>query len=251
MLHSIKRLIGFTIGATDGEIGKVKDFFFDDETWTVRYLVVETGSWLFGRKILIPPMAFQMPDWDSEVFHVNLTRDQVKNSPDIDTEKPVSRQQEIDLYGHYSWPFYGHTGYGAILPLGTISPGFPSDETVADDLGRAEYMAEDQHLRSIKDVSDYKIHATDGDIGEVADFLIDDTLWEIPFLVLETGNWFTGKQILIPVKSINNIDLASSSVYVNQTIEALRNSPEFENDIPVNEGFERIKYHYRADASSS
>src|SRR5690349_6541754 len=103
MKRSAKNLIGFTMGATDGEIGKVKEFYFDDKTWTIRYLIVETGSWLFGRKVLISPQAVVTPDWENNVFPVNLTKEQIKNSPDIDTEKTVSRQQEIELYAHYPW----------------------------------------------------------------------------------------------------------------------------------------------------
>ncbi len=106
MKRSIKSLIGYTMGATDGEIGKVKEFYFDDESWTIRYLIVETGSWLSGRKVLISPDALLTPDWQQKVFPVNLTKKQIKNSPHIDTEKPVSRQQEMKLYEHYPWTSY-------------------------------------------------------------------------------------------------------------------------------------------------
>ncbi len=251
MLRSIKSLIGFTIGATDGEIGKVKDFYFDDETWTIRYLIVETGNWLFGRKVLIPPLAFKKPDWAAEIFPVSLSREQVKSSPDINTEKPVTRQQEKDLHEHYNWPYYGLTGYGAIIPIGTIgAPGIHGEDQSKPEQN-VQKPAEDQHLRSIRDISHYKLHATDGGIGDVADFLFDDSSWKIPFIVLETGNWFTGKQILISVKNILRIDWEKSSVYVDQSKETLKNSPDFEEKVPIHEGFERIKYHYRPDPGTA
>ncbi len=106
MIRRVDNLIGFTIGGTDGDIGNVKDFYFDDKTWTIRYIIVETGSWLFGRKVLLSPQAVTTSDWEKELFKVNLTMEQIKNSPNIDTEKPVSRQHERELYGYYPWGGY-------------------------------------------------------------------------------------------------------------------------------------------------
>ncbi len=101
MKRSLKNLIGFTISAIDGEIGKVKEFYYDDETWKIRYLVVESGSWLFGRNVLIATNAILTPDWMNNILPVNLSKEQVKNSPFIDTEKPISPKQELALYTYY------------------------------------------------------------------------------------------------------------------------------------------------------
>src|SRR5882762_2158057 len=118
MRRNIKSLAGFQVVASDGEFGKVDDFYFDDETWTIRYLVVKTGGWLFGRNVLISPAALKEPDWKNEKLPVNLTQEQIKNSPDIDTEKTVSRQQEIELYSHFGWPYYGPVGVGFYGSMG-------------------------------------------------------------------------------------------------------------------------------------
>src|SRR5688572_14528188 len=118
MLQSVHNLIGFTLGAIDGEIGIIKDFYFDDRTWNVRYLIIETGGWLFGRKVLLSPVELQTPDWQRKVFPVNLTQEQIKNSPDINTDKPVSLRQEIDLRMHYGWADYGGQWGMGYLPVG-------------------------------------------------------------------------------------------------------------------------------------
>src|SRR5438105_5096052 len=106
MLISVKDLAGFHLAATDGSIGEVQDCYFDDVHWTVRYLVVDTGGWLSGRKVLISPMAIRGIDIDGEHVIVDLTREQVERSPDIDTHRPVSRQHEIALLQYYGYPSY-------------------------------------------------------------------------------------------------------------------------------------------------
>lgn len=262
MLHSIQNLIGFTMGATDGEIGKVKDFYFDDQTWKVRYLVVETGNWLFGRKVLLSPVALQTPDWDNKVFPVNLTKDQVKHSPDIDTDQPVSRQQESELHSHYSWPINTGAGVGFMttgMVGGVVAPGIPFDQRISDEVRNHEddtisdrgpnpetedHTAGDPHLRSFKDVSGYNIHSADGELGEVEDFLVDSTTWNIPFVVVETGSWYSGSKILTPTNNIRKIEWEKSEVYINQTAESLKNSPEFDYGRPMDQEFERNLYNY-------
>lgn len=238
MLHGVKKLTGFTIGATDGEIGTVRDIYFDDATWKVRYLVVETGNWLFGRKILLSPVAVQSIGWDAKTIRVNLTTDQVKHSPDIDTDKPVSVQQEAELHKHYLWPQDGG-GFGFMttgMVGGVIAPGIPFDERITshldDDRTPSERISEeeipgDRHLRSFKGTTGYSIHATDDVLGEVSDFLIDDSTWDIPYAVIETGNWFSGKKIITPTSGISQIEWANSAVYINQTIGSLKDMSEF------------------------
>jgi len=97
MLRSLKKLFGNKILATDGQIGRVHDFYFDDQEWTVRYMVADTGGWLKGRLVLISPAALGEADWGAESFPVNLTRQQIGESPGIEEDLPVSRQQEIEL----------------------------------------------------------------------------------------------------------------------------------------------------------
>lgn len=226
MKRSVNSLIGFTMGATDGEIGKVKEFYFDDETWTIRYLIVETGSWLFGRKVLISPIALLTPDWENEIFPINLTKEQIKNSPDIDTEKPVSRQQEIEMYAHYPWGSYWGNGFGA----GTIPPPVSMYDVVLggneNNINKKEQG--DPHLRSTEKVTGYKINADYGEIGNVEDFLIDDSSWKIDFIVVDTGNLLPGKKVLISPSWIKDINWDNSEVTINATVDSIKNSPEYD-----------------------
>ena len=115
MLWDASALDGYAIEASDGRIGSVSDFLFEDTSWKVRWLVVDTGGWLSGRKVLLPLSALGKPDPSLRQFPVKLTMQQVKDSPDIDTDRPVSRQHETHIYGHYGWNPYWDSD---LLPIG-------------------------------------------------------------------------------------------------------------------------------------
>jgi len=241
MKRSVKSLIGYSIGATNGELGKVKEFFFDDKTWTIRYLIVETGNWLNGRKVLISPEAVLIPDWENKIFPVNLTEEQVKNSPEIDTEKPVSRQQELKLYGHYPWTnYWGDDSFGLGMPV-PIFQVMQRDEDNHDD----KESDDDPHLRSTKNVTGYSVNATDGEIGNVEDFIIDDGNWKLDFVIVDTGKWFPGKKVIISPKWIKEIKWETFTVIVNVTVEKVKNSPEYDPDKSISEVYEsKLHNHY-------
>jgi uncharacterized protein YrrD len=222
MQHSLRSMIGFSIKATDGDIGKVNEFYFDDTTWTIRYMVVETGNWLSDRKVLISPVAMGTPDWESRTFPVNLTRDQVRNSPDIDTERPVYRQHEAALNTYYAWPQYWEGGYQGILG---ITP-FPVFEMPLPQESPGSERHDDPHLRSSRHVTGYSIHATNGEIGHVEDFIVDDTNWTLCYLVIETGNWLVGKKVIIPPSWIKSVDWDEARVDIDRTRESVKNSPD-------------------------
>lgn len=247
MNRNIKNLVGFNLKETDGEIGNIEDFYFDDITWKVRYLVVRTGNWFTGRKVLISPKSLQKADWENEEFLINLTQDQIKNSPDIDTEKPVSRQQEEALYSYYPWGNYWGTDpteHGA-----GIFGSMPSD-LYNSEVDRAEIQTpvraenNDQHLRSTDNLTGYKIHATDGEIGKVVDYIIDDTNWEIKFLVIESGSWLESRKVLISVQWIREVNWDNSLVVVSVTTGEVKNSPKFNIDDILDESYERSLYDY-------
>jgi sporulation protein YlmC with PRC-barrel domain len=223
MKHSVKSLIGCAMRATDGEIGKVKEFYFDDETWVVRYLIVDTGNWLSGRAVLI---------WDSKTFLVNLTKEQVKNSPDINTDLPVSRQQEIQLLQYYPWTQYWGDGYyGRISGEMAVSPGplvMGLPRTNLTEEKNKQEQNDDKHLRSTDNVTGYNIKATDGAIGDVEDFILDDTKWKIDFLIINTGNWLPGKKVLISQKLITEIDWEHANVSVETSVAFIKGSPEYD-----------------------
>jgi uncharacterized protein YrrD len=230
---NVKNLMGFTIGATDGEIGKVKDFYFDDITWTIRYFVVETGSWLLNRKVLISPEALLECNWTNETFPVNLTKEQIKKSPEIDTDQSVSRQHEIELYAHYRWTDYWGGGIWS-AGMGTSKSTTPmSSRPMKEALKNSKNTPNtkannDPHLRSAKSVKSYNIHALDDTIGDVEDFIIDDSNWAIHYMVVNTGNWFPGKKVIISPDWIKEINWETSEVTVNASVEQVKNSPEYD-----------------------
>jgi uncharacterized protein YrrD len=242
MLRSVKNLTGFTIGAVDGEIGKVTDIYFDDLTWKVRYFVVEAGNWLVGRKVLLSPIALHAADMQAKTFPTSLTKDQVRHSPDIDADKPVSVQEEEKLHKHYLWPQQREGGLGFMttgMVGGVIAPDIPLEERIEKnpdleeplqgDLPEPE-MPADKHLRSFDGTSGYTIHANDGEYGAVNDFLIEDTTWTIPFVVIKAGNLFANKKVLRPTSSIEKIEWSNSSMFISHSVDFLKHLPEFKEE---------------------
>ncbi len=226
MLQSIKQLYGVKLGATDGEIGHIKDCYFDDQTWAVRYVVADTGSWLLGRQVLLSPYAFGKFYQAGKLLLANLTRKQIENSPSIESHKPVSRQYEEEYYRYYSWPYYwegtglwGTSGY----PMLEVAPPLaaaPDGET-SPQPERA-----DAHLRSTQAVNGYRLEATDGPVGHVCDFMMDDQNWAIRQLVIKTGHRLSGKEVLITTKNVTRISYEESTVFVSSTAAEVEQSPE-------------------------
>lgn len=227
MLHSINQFYGHKLGATDGEIGHVKDFYFDDQSWAVRYVIADTGNWLPGRRVLISPHAFGSIHESGKAVSVNLTRKQIENCPLIEAHKPVSRQYEEEYYRYYGWPTYWQgeglwgsfgdfpvLGAPAVIPAGNNathnSPDRKSPET---------------HLRSAQAVKGYSVHASDGIAGHVSDFMMDEKKWLIGELVIKTGNRFTGKEVRLPVADVDRISYEDSTVYVNRTKATIEQGP--------------------------
>jgi len=223
MKRNIKSSIGFTMGATDGDIGAVKDFYFEDDSWIVRYLVIETGSWLNGRKVLISADALLIPDWKNKTFPIRLTKDQIKNSPDIDTELPVYRQQEIKLYEHYALGNYWRAGFVAGgMPLPMNDAMTKEDDAISDKKPDG-----DLHLRSTNKVTGYIVAAVDGTIGDVEDFIIDDETWKLDIIVVNTGIGVLGKKVLVPVKCITEIKWNISTVIIDISTQSVMNSAKY------------------------
>jgi sporulation protein YlmC with PRC-barrel domain len=241
MRRSLNDLAGYTVRASDGDIGTVYEFYFDDQGWTIRYLVVDTGRWLSGRKVLVSPAAFDKPDWESRTFPVNLTKEQVRNSPSIDTDKPVSRQHETELHGYYGWPIYwgnnsAFSGFQA-SPLLIM-------ETVDEEEAPAEEPESDTHLRSTAQVTGNHIEATNGEIGHVEDFMVDEETWAIRYLLVDTRNWLPGKKVLVSPRWIKKVSWAESKVIVDLTCDAIKNSPEFDPLKPVTLDYEGELHDY-------
>jgi uncharacterized protein YrrD len=214
MLHSIQQRYGEKLRATDGEIGHVRDFYFDDKTWTIRYLVADTGGWLTGRQVLISPQALGHLYPNGKVLLVNLTREQIEKSPSIDEHKPVSRQHEEEYHRYYGYPYYAETWpLWGLATYPVVAP--PPPATAAKTHGV------DSHLRSTRVVKGYKVKASDGAIGEVADFLISGRNWVLREMLVESGHWYSGKGIHIPTENISRISYNESTVYVDATKAAI------------------------------
>jgi len=229
MERNINSLLEYSIEATDGEIGKVEDFYFDDRTWDIRYLIVKTGNWLSDRKVLIAPSAVVATSLQNGLFSVNLTKEQINNSPDIDTDEPVSRQQEIELYGHYQWENYWGSGFYAGGSMGISTPFPVMDKKVLIEADQKVNHAEDDpHLRSTERITGYHLHASDGDVGHVNDFILEEKTWQIKFIVVDTHNWFGGKKVLIPVGIIKKIEWTDFKVFLDMTMVAVEKCKLFE-----------------------
>lgn len=220
MEHNLKSLLGFKIGAKDGEIGHVKDFYFEDNTWEIRYLIVETGNWFNHKKVLIDPQALLKPDWDNKVFPVDVSMDQVESSPDIDTEKPISMQQEIELYGHYAWQRYGGSGFYAGAASGVFDQPMVIDEQIEKQ--EKAKTSTNPHLYSAELVDGYHLKATDGQVGHICDFLITDTNWKIEFIVVDTHNLIGGSKVRMKVEHITSIVSEDKMVMVDMTIHFVK-----------------------------
>lgn len=236
MLRSVKELHDYTIHATDGDIGSVHALLFDDQTWDIRYLVCDVGGWLPGRLVLLAPSALKQPHYDTRMISVALTKEQVEHSPDIDSDMPVERQYEIALHRYYDWPVY----WGALEPVGAIVPSLPA--VAMDEIGDDPRV--DPHLRSTREVIDYYIQARDGDIGHVEDFIIDDALWVMRYMVVDTRNWWPGKKVLVAPQWITEIRWGDAQVQVDMTREQIKSSPEFDPTAPVNRVYEERLFDY-------
>lgn len=241
MLRSVKELLGYELMATDGQIGNVHNALFSDEDWTIRYLVADTGPWIFGRKVLISPEALLRPVWASQTFPVNLTQEQVKSSPDVDLAKPVSRQFEEKLRAYYNWPVY----WGVTPPMHGgmtyVPPNLFKKREQSDD------ASVDTHLRSVNELLDYQVIATDGKAGTVSDFILEDEDWQFRYLVLDTSEETgadKGKKVLVALEWINSIEVQGRDIFIGLTQEAIRFSPEFDSSLPVNRQYEEVLYDY-------
>lgn len=236
MKISVKGITGFGIGATDGKIGTVKEIYFEDHTWTVRYLIVKTGNFLKEKLILISTQALLDADWDNELFSTNLSTDQIINSPDIDTDKPVYRQQEVKLYEHFPWDIYWAMG---IIPMED------SVEIAISEKQKEIGANANPHLRSSDKVTGYTLHAIDGELGHIDDLIIETESWKITYVVLKTGSWFSGQKILIPTEWIIEINWLSSTFVMEATVEKVQQCEPFDADGGVNEAYEKVRRDYK------
>ena len=247
MIRSVNHTTKFTIAATDGDIGSVDAFYFDDERWTIRYVVVDTGKWRPRRRVLISPISIVRADWGERRLVLSLSRDQVRNAPDIDTHKPVSRQHEAAYFNYYGYPYYWA---GGGLWGGYATPMIPTAHELAQAELRAAAETEkarqrgDAHLRSTEHVVGYSIGATDGNLGHVEDFLFDDSNWAIRYLVVDTTNWWFGRHVIVAPEWITEISWGRRTVNVNISRETIKSAPKYDRAAHIDRQWEQTYYQH-------
>jgi len=245
VLTNASSLKGLTVQATDGELGKVEEFYFDDETWAIRYLAINTGDWLSGREVLISPISVVHFDWPAKRVHVALTQKQVAESPGVDTHVPISRRHEAEYMGYYGYQHYwggpGLWGRAALPSAMPVQPALSAEATLA----RTRSESPESHLRRSDVALGYRMEAHDGDIGHLVGFLVDDASWAIRYLEVATRNWWPGKKVLLSPAWIERFSRMESKIFVGLNREAIQSCPEYLDSMQIDREYEnRIYLHY-------
>jgi hypothetical protein len=241
MLRSLSDLERYTVSATDGDVGTVVNFLFDDERWAIRYLVVETGAFLQERRVLISPISFRRIDLPAHRFHLALTMDKIARSPGVAEDEPVSRQREREYNRHYG---YGNYWGGGVWGAGSTA-------TLLESTGQSDALdppvrgSENAHLQSAEDVRGYKIEGSDAAIGFVTDFLVDDETWEVRYLVVDTSHWRSGKTVLVAPSWATQISWDERKVFVTLSRDAIKDGPPWDGAAAVRREYEvRLHDHH-------
>jgi hypothetical protein len=253
MLRRVRDFEDWTVSSRDGdEVGTVRDSYFDDERWTVRYVVVDAGSWLAPNPILISPMAIERLDADRSRLDVRLTREQIRQAPSAGTERPLSRRFEAAYAGYYGYPWYwtGPALWGPYPMPAEFAAGAPPAEGSRTP-SHQEQDTEDSHLRSVNEVVGYHLQALDGEIGHIDDFMVDGQSWTVRYLVIDTSNWIGGRIILVSPEWVRRVEWPNRLVYLDMTTDAIRNSPEYNPTTELTGDYEeRLHEHYKRPAYS-
>jgi hypothetical protein len=247
MLRSLDDMKSHQLLASDGQLGGIKDFLYDDATWHVRFIVVETGNWLTGRKVLVSPSAVEEEDGSRQVMTINLTRKQIEEGPSVDEALPVSRRLEREFALYYGWPAPLQVPWQPIVPIAVPrasregkqkNPGepLPTETEIEED--------DDHHLRSVDEVLGYHMQATDDDIGHLDDLIVDDRSWNIRYLVVDTRNLLPGKKVLIAPDWVQDISWSDRQVTVDVSRNQVEKSPEFDPGTPINRRVEEQLYDF-------
>jgi hypothetical protein len=228
MLISINQVaLNTNICGTDGDIGGLHDAYFNGVTWRLRYFVVDSGSWLPGKKHLLSPHALEQIKWPDSLACVSATKKQFEQSPGVLLDRPISRKMEAAVANHFAWSAYWSAGMGAAV----IHAEQASDTSgVTED----ELLEHAEDLRSVNEVVGYDISAVDGEVGKVEDFLIDDETWTIRFMVVKTGSFFSGNRILLAPEWVRSVRCSERAVNVSLSCETIKNGPVFDPTAAIN-----------------
>jgi hypothetical protein len=239
MLRSLKEFEHCKVSAADGDIGSIQDFLLDDERWSVRYLMVETSGFLDRQQVLISPISFRQADWSGTQFHLALTKEEVRMSPSIDTNRPVSRQQEIDLSGYYGYPnYWNNSGLWGMSDY----PGSLAAERWRElSVQNAENLA-GIHVRCASEIRGYQVQGSDAPIGDIENFIIDDQTWEVRFLVIDASSWWGGERVLVAPRWATRIGWDERQVYVDLPRQLVKNCPKWSSTLEINREYE-VRLH--------
>ncbi len=230
MLRSLQDLAGFECDATDGPIGTVEDFYLDGRTWQMRVFVVAAGTWLDGRKVLIPSRSVDDVHGSERRMSAALTRKRVRASPDIDAMEPVSRQHEVERYGYFGYPPEDPQSLNAFF---------------AEQAEIHRQRGDDLDLRSFRAMLRYHIRATDGDIGHLEGMIVDDETWIIRYLVVNTSDWGFGHSVLVATGWVEDVSWLEATVTIDVDREAIKRAPVYRSDEPIDRAYEtRLHEHH-------
>jgi sporulation protein YlmC with PRC-barrel domain len=262
MLRSVNDLMDYAIHATDGDVGHVKDIHFDDTSWVIRYLVVDTGEWLDNRKVLISPIGIGRPNWGTKTIPVSITKLQVENSPIFDGNHPVTKQHEVAYLGYYNYPYYwggtglwGHDTYPSRFSMGSgafeslpLVLHSPDPYVEGDEADVALHYSHELHSGIALEGG--RVVGTDGEIGYIRDMLVDDESWALRYLVVDCGDWWPVHQVLIAPQWITDANWPDATFTAKMTRQQVKGAPHYDskrrfdrtNEIGLHEHYGRIGY---------
>lgn len=228
----------FSVITTDGTKGKIKDFLFDEDTWIVRYMEADFGSFFKDKRILIPGVKFMEPGWNKQLFPVQLTKEEIGNSPSPEADQPVSKrfEQQLGKYYNYMWPWSYSVAPGAIGSY-PVRPFTIPEKTVTEE-------QVDTNLRSLKEVTGYDIHAFDGNIGHLEDLITEEADWQIVYVIADTGGLFSSRKVILSVGWLKKISYSRKEVFMDLYKETVENAPEYDSEYPFAADYEKALYEY-------
>jgi uncharacterized protein YrrD len=237
MLRSANEMMGYKLLALDGDIGSCNDFLFEDESWTLQYMIANTGGWLDNRKVLLSPKSLGDPPLEEGRVQVDRTKEFIENAPELDSDAPVSRQYQLVWTQYHGLTPYWHKLGPLSTPLAANAMALMEDANNRDE-----------HLRSVKEVCGYEVEMNSvklkgQGLGTIVDFILSDTVWQIAFAVLETDSrWFRSRKVLVGRDVLNKIGWAERKLYVDIDEKQLARCPAYDPGEPIEPRLEAANY---------
>jgi len=229
MLKRANTIRGYRLTAPDGEIGAVNDFFFDQEDWTIRYVMVKAEEWLPDRRVLIAPAEFDAPDWSRKVLPISLTKEKIKNSPKIPLDLPISRAHEIALADYYAWQPYWIT---PVKEAKQSERAIPPESCPRTD-SRLDYDS-DIRLHGLQEIKGYRVCSVDGRVGYVEDLGVETADCQIRYLIVDGWDLYPGRHFVVPTSYADSLDWMNIEIRISLSRKEIQTAPELNPDVPFN-----------------